>query len=76
LRIGDLDTEESTLDPLAKSTLHYLRLLLYPETVKHFEVRTATEIQADKRFRLPPLIKDKVAQPQIDRGERKRNHHD
>lgn len=45
LRIGDLATEVHTLDPLAKSTLHYLRLLLEPSAVRLHSVRTSTEIQ-------------------------------
>lgn len=45
LRIGDLLTEDYTLDPLAKSTLHYLRLLLQPEAIRLHEVRTTVEIQ-------------------------------
>ena len=45
LRIGDLDTEDHTLDPLAKSTLHYLRLLLEPDAVHMREIRTAVELQ-------------------------------
>lgn len=44
-RIGDLMTEDHTLDPLAKSTLHYLRLLLQPDAVRLFEVRTSVELQ-------------------------------
>lgn len=46
LRIGDLTTEEHTLDPLAKSALHYLRLLVRPDLVRLREVRTAAEITA------------------------------
>lgn len=44
-RIGDLATEQHTLDPLAKSTLHYLRLLLQPDAVRLHSVRTSAEIQ-------------------------------
>lgn len=35
----------SPLDPLAKSTLHYLRLLLEPDAIRLREVRTTIEIQ-------------------------------
>lgn len=45
LRIGDLTTEVHTLDPLAKSMLHYLRLLLEPSAVRLHTVRTSIEIQ-------------------------------
>lgn len=44
-RIGDLLTEDHTLDPLSKSTLHYLRLLLEPDAIRLREVRTTIEIQ-------------------------------
>lgn len=45
LRIGDLLTEEHTLDPLTKSTLHYLRLLLEPDAVRMREIRTTIELE-------------------------------
>lgn len=45
LRIGDLRTEANTLDPLAKSILHYLRLLLEPNSIRLHSVRTSIEIQ-------------------------------
>lgn len=45
LRIGDLRTEDGTLDPLAKSVMHYLRLLLEPDHVLMREVRTSVELQ-------------------------------
>lgn len=45
LRVGDLLTEDHTLDPLSKSVLHYLRLLLEPDHVRLREVRTSIEIQ-------------------------------
>lgn len=44
-RIGDLLTEEHTIDPLGKSVLHYLRLLLEPDAVRLRSVRTAAEIE-------------------------------
>ena len=47
LRIGDLSpSEDHALDPLAKSTLHYLRLLLEPDAVRLREVRCSVEVQA------------------------------
>jgi len=45
-RIGDIDTEEHLLDPLAKSILHYLRLFLPHDAIRLREVRTSAEIQA------------------------------
>ncbi|MGW8439250.1 hypothetical protein ACWGKS_29265 [Nocardiopsis sp. NPDC055879] len=45
-RVGDLVTEEHNLDPLAKSTLHYLRLFLEPDLVRLREVRTSVEIRS------------------------------
>jgi hypothetical protein len=45
LLIGDYDTERSLLDPLVKSLLHYLRLLLSDDTmVKVFRVRSLPEL--------------------------------
>ncbi|MDG5486040.1 MULTISPECIES: hypothetical protein [Mycobacteriaceae] len=46
IRIGDFKTELNALDPLAKSMMHYLRLLLEPDAVVLREVRTSTEICA------------------------------
>jgi hypothetical protein len=47
LRIGDLSpSEHHALDPLAKSMLHYLRLLLEPDAVRLREVRASVELQA------------------------------
>lgn len=46
LRIGDLKTEAALLDPLAKSVLQYLRLLLpEDETVRSVSVRTTIELR-------------------------------
>ena len=47
LRVGDLDSEMSLLDPLSKSILQFLRLLMQEDLVRFLEVRTASEI---KRF--------------------------
>ncbi|QEA28988.1 hypothetical protein FGL91_10715 [Microbacterium sp. CBA3102] len=45
LEIGDLSTEDHTLDPLAKSVLHYLRLLVRPENIRLLKIRTVSELQ-------------------------------
>lgn len=45
LEIGDLLTEDHTLDPLAKSVLHYLRLLVRPENIRLSKIRTIAELQ-------------------------------
>ncbi len=45
LTIGDFDTERHLLNPLSKSMLHYLRLLLPDEFVKHFHLRTTEELK-------------------------------
>ncbi|MEV0436587.1 hypothetical protein [Nocardia sp. NPDC050413] len=44
LRIGDLRTEQTLLDPLAKSMLHFLRLLLPDNDVHTLSVRTLPEL--------------------------------
>ena len=46
LRIGDLRTESTLLDPLAKSVLQYLRLLVPDTEVRMLEVRTEDEVRA------------------------------
>jgi hypothetical protein len=46
LRVGDLSTETSLLDPLAKSVLQYLRLLISDAEVRMLHVRTANEVRA------------------------------
>lgn len=43
IRIGDFDTEATLLDPLAKSILQYLRLLIPDDQLKQFSVRTKEE---------------------------------
>jgi hypothetical protein len=45
IRIGDFLNETSHLDPLAKSLLQYLRLLLPDDQVKLYEVRTRAELR-------------------------------
>lgn len=46
LRIGDLNTEATLLDPLAKSVLQYLRLLISDSEIRMLHVRTADEVRA------------------------------
>jgi hypothetical protein len=46
LRVGDLMTEPTLLDPLAKSVLQYLRLLISDTEVRKLDVRTAMEVRA------------------------------
>lgn len=43
IRIGDFDTEATLLDPLAKSILQYLRLLIPDDQIRQFSVRTKEE---------------------------------
>lgn len=45
LRIGDLATETGTLDPLAKSVLQFMRLLLPDDALKLYSIRTVSELQ-------------------------------
>ncbi len=45
LRVGDLCTETTLLDPLAKSVLQYLRLLISDTEVRQLHVRTDTEVR-------------------------------
>jgi hypothetical protein len=45
LRIGDFN-EDSLLDPLAKSVLHYCRMLLPGDSVRLIEFRTVEELEA------------------------------
>jgi hypothetical protein len=49
LRIGDLATETTLLDPLAKSVLQFLRLLLPDPDVRAIELRTLSELDAHWR---------------------------
>ena len=44
MRVGDFQTEFDLLDPLSKSVLHYLRLLLPPDCVTAIGVRSLTEL--------------------------------
>jgi len=46
LRVGDFSSELTLLDPLAKSVLQYLRLLLPDDRVKAVSLRTWAELQA------------------------------
>jgi hypothetical protein len=43
VRIGDFQTEQNLLDPLAKSLLQYLRLLLPDDAVRLLELRSLAE---------------------------------
>lgn len=43
IRVGDFDTEATLLDPLAKSVLQYLRLLIPDDQLRQFSVRTKEE---------------------------------
>jgi hypothetical protein len=45
LRLGEMATETTLLDPLAKSVLQYLRLLIPDDAVTSLHVRTASEIR-------------------------------
>lgn len=45
LRVGDLTTEETLLNPLAKSVLQYLRLLLQDDAVQRLDIRTEEELR-------------------------------
>lgn len=46
LRIGDLNTETALLDPLAKSVLQFLRLLIPDGDLRSLTLRTTTELEA------------------------------
>lgn len=45
LTIGDLETEPVLLDPLAKSVLHFCRLLADDSFVKNYKVRSLNELK-------------------------------
>lgn len=45
LRVGDLETETLLLDPLAKSILQFLRLLIPDDAVHALSVRTLAEVK-------------------------------
>ena len=45
LNIGDLETEETLLDPLAKSVLQFCRLLVPDDQVAGYKVRSLEEVQ-------------------------------
>lgn len=49
LRVGDLITEATLLDPLAKSVLQYLRLLISDTEVRMLHVRTDAEVRTFMR---------------------------
>lgn len=49
LRLGDFETETTLLDPLAKSVLQYLRLLIPDDAVHSLHARTREEIAAFMR---------------------------
>lgn len=44
VQVGDLQSDRTLLEPLAKSVLQYLRLLLDDDSVKHVRVRTLLEL--------------------------------
>lgn len=44
IRIGDLETEDTLLNPIAKSVLQYLRLLVPDDQVKYVALRTTDEL--------------------------------
>lgn len=46
LRIGDMETEDSLLNPIAKSVLQYLRLLVPDDQVTYVALRTREELYA------------------------------
>lgn len=45
LTIGDLETEATLLDPLAKSVLQYCRLLVPDDYVRHYKIRSLKELK-------------------------------
>lgn len=53
VRIGDFQSELTLLDPLAKSILQYLRLLLPDDHVKSYSVRTREELYEVYRREAP-----------------------
>ncbi len=46
LRIGDMETEDTLLNPIAKSVLQYLRLLVPDDQVNYIPLRTTQELYA------------------------------
>jgi hypothetical protein len=54
LRIGDVGSDPGLLDPLAKSILHFTKLLLPEERVRFFSARTKLELRRylEKHFTL------------------------
>lgn len=46
LKVGDLSTEDTLLNPLARSVLEFLRLLLPDDHVRRLDVRTTDELLA------------------------------
>jgi hypothetical protein len=47
LKVGDLGSETTLLDPLAKSVLQFLRLLLPEDRVRQLSLRTLVELEKD-----------------------------
>ena len=45
IRIGDFKSEQSVMDPICKSILNFLRLLLPDDQVRLVELRTAAELE-------------------------------
>jgi hypothetical protein len=45
LKLGDMATEATLLDPLAKSVLQYLRLLISDDVITSLQVRTSAELE-------------------------------
>ena len=46
VKVGDLSTEDTLLNPLARSVLEFLRLLLPDDHVRRLDVRTTDELEA------------------------------
>lgn len=44
IRVGDMDTEDTLLDPVAKSVVQYLRLLVPDDQLKYVALRTTAEL--------------------------------
>lgn len=46
IRLGDIQSEDSLLDPVTKGLHHYLRLLLPPDAYRTWWIRTLPELEA------------------------------
>lgn len=46
IRVGDMKTEHTLLDPIGKSVLHFLRLLVPDDQLKYVALRTPEELYA------------------------------